>query len=233
MSTCSRRSHGLLRLLWGTHDSNQTLPWPTREMARLYAHKANRCNFSVTHVALRRPAVGDTWCTLHMGQLAPLSQSFALVTGHTRSTSTPCKPNTQDGAIVRMEVSSADGGGQGPGGPWWGNVAVIGDSRCTLTYRPTGAALAVFCACYGVNMIHSNPLQVQHAKRRDSSHGSFIAGVVAAGACCGRLPVHAVYIGRPATPSRSFALAKGYIRSRSTPCKPNTRGGAIIRMEAS
>ena len=138
MSTCSRRSHGLLRLLWGTHDSNQTLPWPTREMARLYAHKANRCNFSVTHVALRRPAVGDTWCTLHMGQLAPLSQSFALVTGHTRSTSTPCKPNTQDGAIVRMEVSSADGGGQGPGGPWWGNVAVIGDSRCTLTYRPTG-----------------------------------------------------------------------------------------------
>jgi len=146
-------------------------------MARLYAHKANRCNFSVTHVALRRPAVGDTWCTLHMGQLAPLSQSFALVTGHTRSTSTPCKPNTQDGAIVRMEVSSADGGGQGPGGPWWGNVAVIGDSRCTLTYRPTGAALAVFCACYGVNMIHSNPLQVQHAKRRDSSHGSFIAGV--------------------------------------------------------
>ena len=156
-------------------------------MARLYAHKDNRCNFSVTHqcatVALRRAecaVIGDTWCTWHMGQLAPLSQSFALVTGHTRSTSTPCKPNTQDGAIVRMEVSSADGGGQGPGGPWWGNVAVIGDSRCTLTYRPTGAALAVFCACYGVNMIHSNPLQVQHARRRDYSHGSFIAAVVAA-----------------------------------------------------
>ena len=148
-------------------------------MVRLYAHKANRCNLIVTHqcatVALRRPVVGDTWCTWHMGQLAPLSQSFALATGHTRSTSTPCKPNTQDGAIVRMEVSSADDGGQGPGGPWWGNVAVIGDSRCTLTYRPTGAALAVFCACYGVNTIHSNPLQVQHARRRDYSHGSFIA----------------------------------------------------------
>ena len=70
-------------------------------------------------VVLRRAecaAIGDTWCTSHMGQLAPLSQSFALATGHTRSTSTPCKLDTQDGAIVRMEVSSADGGGQGPGG---------------------------------------------------------------------------------------------------------------------
>ena len=53
--------------------------------------------------AAGRPVVGDTWCTWHMGQLAPLSQSFALATGHTRSTSTPCKPNTLDGAIVRME----------------------------------------------------------------------------------------------------------------------------------
>jgi hypothetical protein len=75
---------GLLRLLWGTHDSKQSLPWPTREMARLYAHKANRCNFSsvtacrLSRCAVRYRLVGDTWILVHLVAYGTTRATLAL-----------------------------------------------------------------------------------------------------------------------------------------------------------